>query len=128
MAAHRKRRAEARVTPLSCGNREGTNRKARPAKQPGERYDTGSYRRAIIYACDRLFPPQEKLSGDDLKAWRKEHRFHPHQLRHNAATYLAREFGIEAAQTVLGHASLEITQVYAERDYAKAAEIMGRVG
>lgn len=39
-----------RKTPLSCGNRPGTNRRRRPKKRPGNRYDTNSYRRAIDLA------------------------------------------------------------------------------
>ena len=54
--------------------------------------------------------------------------WHPHQLRHNAATRLRKEYGIEAARVVLGHRSAAITEVYAEIDHAKAAEIMLRVG
>ena len=47
-------RLEARRTPLSCGNRAGTNRVARkPRKAPGTAYDTQSYGRAIKYACRR---------------------------------------------------------------------------
>lgn len=48
--SERKRRAgmhERRKTPLSCGNRPGTNRKRRPKKVPGNRYTTNTYRRAI---------------------------------------------------------------------------------
>ncbi len=127
-AERRARLSEHRRTPQSCGNRPGTNRKRAPKKQPRDRYDTNSYRRAIDYACRKAFQPPKCLNEQGLKAWRKAHRFHPHQLRHNAATFLAKEFGIEAAQVVLGHSSLAVTQVYAERDYAKAAAIMGEVG
>jgi len=65
----------------------------------------------------------------ELKAWRKAHRWHLHQLRHNAATLLRREFGLEAAQLALGHASVQITDaVYAERDRAKVIEVVLRIG
>jgi len=125
---HRMHRAANRITPMSCGNRSGTNRKAKPKKQPRECYDRNSYRQAIIYACKKCFPPPAGCSGDDLVVWHRKHRFYPHQLRHNAATYLTKTFGIEAAQIVLGHSTLSVTQVYAERDFAKAAEIMRQVG
>lgn len=147
-----------RRTPFSCGNRPGTRRKASRQKQPGERYTTQSYGRAIDAACDKAFPPPEELRrkqvpargrksnalrwesdpewrdrlGPDgwaqLKQWRHAHRWSPNQLRHNAATYLRKEFGIEAARVVLGHSSAAVTEVYAELDLAKAAEIMGKVG
>ena len=66
---------------------------------------------------------------EELKAWRRAHRFHPNQLRHNSATNLRKEFGLEAAQLALGHASAQITDaVYAERDHAKVVAIMRSVG
>lgn len=66
---------------------------------------------------------------EELKVRRKAHRWHPHQLRHNAATLLRREFGLEAAQLALGHSSAEITDaVYAERDDMKAIEITRKIG
>ena len=132
------KRSEARKTPLSCGNKPGTNRRSKPRKQPQERYTPESYLRAIYYACDKAFPHTElsklkstRLTAQQhalLKAWRQEHRWHPHQLRHNAATNLRREYGIEAARVILGHRSAAITEVYAELDYAKAAQIMAKVG
>jgi hypothetical protein len=55
-------------------------------------------------------------------------RWHPHQLRHNAATWLRKEFGLDIARVVLGHRSPQITEHYAEIDFGKTQEIMGRVG
>ncbi len=136
-----------RKTPLSCGNRPDTNRKASPRKKAGDRYTTASYCRAIQYACQKAFPPPEPLGRradetrahwrarltpkqkQELRAWHKAHRWHPHQLRHNAGTNIRRGFGLEAAQLALGHASAQITDaVYAERDRAKVIEIMQRIG
>lgn len=123
-----------------------------------DRYDVGSYHRAITYACTKAFPLPDHLArvrvaaagrkekstrwetlpewkdriGTDgwkaAKAWRKEHHWHPHQLRHNAATELRREFGIEAARIILGHRSAAITEVYAEQDRSKAQEIVRKIG
>ena len=39
-----------------------------------------------------------------------------------------KEFGIEEARVILGHRSPAITELYAELDHAKAAEIVWRVG
>lgn len=39
--------SEQRKTPLSCGNRPGTNKSSEPEITPGDRYTTDSYRRAI---------------------------------------------------------------------------------
>lgn len=60
--------------------------------------------------------------------WRAEHCWRPNQLRHARATEIRRRFGLEASQVVLGHAKADVTQVYAERDFALAAEIMGKIG
>ncbi|RMH27337.1 MAG: hypothetical protein D6693_05505 [Planctomycetota bacterium] len=136
-----------RKTPLSCGNRPGKNLIDAPKRKPGAQYTVDSYRRGIDRACDKAFPPPAPLARRDdetitqwanrltpeqkaeLKAWRKTHRFHPYQLRHTAATQIRREFGLEAAQLALGHASATITDaVYAERDAGKVIEVMRRVG
>ncbi len=58
--------------------------------------------------------------------WRKSHRWHPHQLRHNAAAELRKEFGLEAGRIILGHCSAVITEVYAEKDEHQA--IRTRIG
>ncbi|HKQ49701.1 MAG TPA: site-specific integrase [Phycisphaerae bacterium] len=137
-----------RSTPLSCGNRPGSNRREKPQRKPKDHYTTSAYCRAIRYACERAFPPPKDVAQhddenilqwkarmkseggwEDLMAWRKAHCWHPHQLRHNAATALRREFGLEAAQLALGHASAQITDaVYAERDRSKVIEIMRKIG
>jgi integrase len=49
-------------------------------------------------------------------------------LRHSFATYVRKKFGLEAAQVLLGHASADVTQVYAERDEALAAKVVRKVG
>jgi integrase len=114
-------------------------RKGKPSKNaPGYHYATLSYALAIDRACDRAFPhptlaviPEKDLTDDqrkELKAWQKGHRWHPNQLRHNAATRLRREFGLEIAKAVLGHSSVVPTQVYAEQDQAAAAEAMFKIG
>lgn len=124
----RRRLHEQRVTPMSCGNKPGSNRKSNPKKKPGERYTTHTYGRAIIYACQAAYPLPEGLDGERSRQWRRDHWWHPHQLRHNAATRLRREFGLDAAQVVLGHKTLAVTQVYAERDFESAREVMAKVG
>ncbi len=60
--------------------------------------------------------------------WRRERCWHPNQLRHTAATDIRAEFGIEAAQVLLGHSSANMTEIYAERDLMKAKAAMQEVG
>ncbi len=103
---------QARKTPLSCGNRPGTNRKAKPQRSAGKRYTNDSYRRAIHRACEKAGIP----------------KWSPNRLRHSAATEIRRKFGLEGGQVVLGHAKADTTQIYAERDMQKAAEIMREIG
>jgi integrase len=55
-------------------------------------------------------------------------RWHPHQLRHNAATYLRQQFGIDVARTVLGHSSIAMTEIYAEADLEAAKNAIAKVG
>jgi integrase len=143
--SERKRRTAmhvARVVPLTYGNRPGTNRSANPKRPAGKRYTVASYRRAINRACESAFgmpealrSPQPEESQEQkaarLKAanlWREKHCWSPNQLRHSAATEIRKRFGLEAAQVTLGHAAADVTQVYAERDMQKAAEVMALVG
>jgi len=63
-----------------------------------------------------------------LQAWQTAHHWHPLQLRHTAATDLQARYGVEAARVILGHSKVETTQIYAERDLGRAAEIMREIG
>ena len=76
---------------------------------------------------DRQLPPGDRVRGEragkaGVETW------HPHQLRHSAATRIRREFGLDVARAVLGHSSPVVTEVYAELDQVKAAEAMGKIG
>lgn len=117
----------ARQTPMTP-SQQARKRKRYPRWEPGDCYDRRSYAWAIRRACDAAFSPPKHVKEKDLAAWRREHRWSPNQLRHNAATHLRKQFGIEAARVVLGHSSADVTEIYAELDLAKAAEIMSRVG
>ncbi|QDT65632.1 tyrosine-type recombinase/integrase [Calycomorphotria hydatis] len=110
--SRRKSLTQIRRTPLTHGNRVGTNLKAEPKRQPRDRYTVASYRRAIHRACDRA----------------KIDRWSPNRLRHSRATDLRRKYGLEAAQVILGHSQADVTQVYAERDHEKARQVMMEVG
>ena len=83
-----------------------------PKRKPAERYHVSSYDHAVTPACEKVGVP----------------RWHPNQLRHTYATRVRKERGLEAAQVVLGHATANITQVYAERDLTLAAEVAATMG
>jgi integrase len=139
--SEKKRRAErhaARRIPISYGNCPGTNKSKSPNRPAGECYDTCSYRRAIHRACDKAFPHpvlgpkvRETMSSTEvaeLKKWQSDHRWSPNQLRHATATEVRKQFGLEAAQIILGHSAADVTQVYAERDLAKGLEVARQIG
>ena len=70
----------------------------------------------------KAWPASEGVSDAEARDWHKAHRWAPNRLRHSVATKLRASYGIEAAQTVLGHADPKITLTYAERDFAFAAD------
>jgi integrase len=116
VAWQRKQRSEARITPLSCGNRAGTNRVKAPKTRARDHYDTQTYAQAVRYACQQVYPAPQELSGLELKRWRKTNWFAPNQTRHNRATEIRAELGLEAASAALGHSSQQITLTYAEKN------------
>jgi integrase len=132
--AERRRRRRTPRTPSQRARRP----KRRRSRPPGDRYPVSSYAHAIAAACRRAFPhptlsavrakdlaPEQR---EELKAWRREHRWHPHRPRHSAATRLRKEFGLDVARVILGHSSPAVTEVYAEVDREKARAVMERVG
>jgi integrase len=70
------------------------------------------YLRFIWYACDK--------AGVEL--WK------PNQLRHSWATRMRERYGIEAASDGLGHSSVDITEIYAERSLKRAIDVAKEVG
>ena len=152
--AERERRARLtteRMTPQSCGNTPGSNRRDRPGRKPGDRYTRDSYRRAIDRAVEQAFPPQEELRRQqrmdgrlesvkdwqarltakekaEVKAWYRQHHWHPHQLRHNYGTFVRQKDNLESAQILLGHSKADVTQIYAERDMERAKRVALKIG
>lgn len=106
--ASRRQNRKSPMTPSQARRKK----KERPQRAKRERYDRDSYRRAIEYG----------IAKAGVMHW------HPHQLRHSCATRIRKEFGLDAAQVILGHKSAAITEVYAGLDRAKAATIMAQIG
>lgn len=111
-----------RTTSLSCGNKPGRRR-----RKYGQHYTNESYRRAIVRGCDKA---NERAKGG-LVIGNDERvipRWHPHQLRHNFATEMRRQYGVEATLTMLGDKSTRMIDVYAEKNQQAAMKIMAEVG
>jgi integrase len=129
--AERRRRRQTKVQPSQV-----CRRKARPKRQPGQRYTVDSYRTAVqrgieaanrAALCDACKAPGAEELCDACRC-RQVPQWHPHQLRHTKATEIRREAGLDAARAVLGHRSPAITEVYAELDVGRAAEVMEKLG
>jgi integrase len=87
-------------------------RKRNLKRKPGTMYTRDSYKQAIKRACEKAGVPV----------------FKPNQIRHTYATKIRRQYGLEAAQILLGHAKADVTQIYAEKKLALASEIAREVG
>ncbi len=106
-----KRRArKTKVQPSQVAR--GKKAKEHPMIKAGERYQENSYRNALQRAAQRA----------GVEKW------FPNQLRHTRATEIRKEFGLEAAQVILGHEKADVTQIYAESDKQKGVAIMRQIG
>jgi integrase len=111
--SERKRHARQREARQTAVQPSQQNRRTKqPKRSPRESYDKDGYGRAIARAC--------RKAGVDPWA--------PNRLRHSAATEIRRRFGLEAAQVTLGHSKADTTQIYAERDYTRAIDVMAKIG
>jgi site-specific recombinase XerC len=104
------------------------SRARRPKKAPGECYTVNTYRQAIRRACDQADKQAHKTQPDVSQKTRLVPRWAPNRIRHTAGTEIRKRHGLEAAQVVLGHSRADVTQVYAERDFALAERIMRQIG
>jgi integrase len=95
--------------------------KAKRARPPRPRYDTNSYRRAITYGIQQA-NKQRDQDNPEIPAW------YPLQIRHSRATEVRRLYGLDGAQSALGHKNADITQVYAEKSLKLAIDIARSIG
>lgn len=99
-----------RKTPVQPSQQN--RRKRRPKRFAGVRYDRCSYYRAVVRAVEKA----------GVEHWS------PAMLRHTAATEIRKRYGLEEAQVVLGHSTARITEIYAEKNVALAAEVARAIG
>jgi integrase len=156
-AARNAVRSNGRKTPFWASHlrHDAARRAKRRRRRLMDRYTSSSYRQAIERACDRAFPLPAHLQPrqielpeggvrretedewreqmgskglDEVRAWRKQHTWTPHRLRHTAGTTIRKEYGIEMARIILGHSTAFTTEVYAEADRDEARAVMGKIG
>ena len=87
-------------------------KKPAPKRQPREKYESGSYGRAILRACRRA----------GVKPWA------PNQLRHAALTDFRAAHGLEVARAIGGHKSAVTTEIYAEKPTEAVLKIIAAKG
>jgi integrase len=125
----RAKMTENRTTPPSHVNSVGSNRKEKPQVQPGNCYDSESYRKAIthaIRAANKAIWEQAKQQG--IKNPKLIPDWTPYRMRHTAATKVRKEMGYETAGATLGHTNMSAMAIYAERNQGLADEAARRLG
>ena len=83
----------------------------------GQVYSPASYRRAIVRGIEKA-----ERAGVSVPKWS------PHAIRHARGHEIRRSHGIEAVQAILGHASLNASEIYSERRLNTAREIAAAIG
>lgn len=101
------KKSEQRKTPMSWGNKPGSNKKEHPMIKPGEKYDHNTLRKACQRACKR--------AGVDT--------FTPYDLRRSLATRTRANLGKEAAKVLLGHTTTVTTDIYLLDEVQEAMKV-----
>jgi len=94
------------------GSKRSVRKRPKTTRKLTGRYNPRTYRRSILYG----------IAVAQTQHW------HPHQIRHTAATEIRKRYKLDGAQAALGHARADVTQVYAERDAALARKIAREMG
>lgn len=94
----------------------------RPTAALDRCYHKQAVRKAVFRVIEVQNPKREEQGLPPIEDW------HPHQLRHTAATRFRKEHGFEIAKTVLGHAKVEMTELYAERDLSATRAVIAKIG
>lgn len=100
-----------RKTPISCGNKPGSNRKKHAMITPGDYYTNDSLNQACARGCIKA----------DIEV------FTPYDLRRTVATNTRATLGKEAAQTLLGHTEQSTTDIYLLEEVQEAMKVAKRL-
>jgi integrase len=68
----------------------------------------------------RELPKDVRAKRDRVDDFRATQRWHPHQLRHTAATLFRQKYGLEVARVLLGHQDTKMTRHYSRPDHDEA--------
>jgi len=127
------RRRANRKTPL-CPSHIARYEREKAQRQPRQfdvMFDKDSYRQAIDKAVTKINnnslkaikKKMEKATAEEITAEYAKVKlpaWHPHQLRHTAATIVRSMSDLDAARALLGQKSLAVAEIYAEVDRRKA--------
>lgn len=95
---------------------------ARANRAYGTTYTPNSYRQAVQRGQARANEATAKEGGKTMPRW------YPHQIRHSRGQIVRELYGAEAAQAVLGHESLDATEIYTTRQLATAIRVAQELG
>ena len=89
---------------------------------PKNYYDKNAYAVAVRRAIQKANAKRKKDGLAPLSRWT------PNMLRHSAATEIRRQFNLEAVQSILGHAAMKTSEVYAEKNMKLARQVAAKIG
>ena len=108
------------VYPSELRRRDAKRRVSRHGKRkrpPGDHYVTSSYSQAVRYAIEKA-----ARHGVQVERW------FPNQLRHTRGTEVRRDYRLEGSRVILGEASVNVTEHYAEENFELARRIAAETG
>ena len=124
-AARRAAQRAARQTPVQPSQID----RSKPESEKRRRFKPCYHRNAYYHAVQVAFKKADAANQDRPESKRKTLvRFTPHQLRHAFLTDVAGRYGVEIARASGGHASLDATEIYLERDLKQAAKVAASMG
>lgn len=88
----------------------------------GDFYIPTALCRCVVRAVDKANADPERKDLPEVRKWT------PYELRHTAATRARAAAGLDAAQTILGHAHADVTQIYAQIADEKGRQIAELIG
>ncbi|MBO0697812.1 MAG: tyrosine-type recombinase/integrase [Zavarzinella sp.] len=88
-----------------------SRRRRKPRKVPGRRFTPDSYAQAVRRTCEAHGIP----------------RWCPYQLRHTAGARARRLLGLDAAQALLGHRTVGMTEHYSKLTVENVVEVAARI-